>query len=389
MLENRSDEIFRHKLQGHSSPVPEYMWQRVRPKKDKDRKMIFLWLGSLIVGLGSLVYFSRGHFTHGDLTGPLRSRNTNPVATPVSVSPASTRIASATGKPSGSPSVISRTRRPAPSPLTLSPMDRPSASPLTTSSTGGPLASTLNSSPSITSRTTTSRSIPVASFPVTRPKTRYQPYEPPLDDQLSSLQPVRRGTPSLLHALPRTITVPFSPSLSSVPSYPSARSSGPSAKTGKFPVALQKNKWWLDIYGSPDLPLNHISSPAAPGFAQYLERAQHMQFSYTLGLRLNRSFNPHFSGTIGFQYSRINVITISDTLAARGPEHLNGIDIPLLIGYRWENDYFQTTINSGIILNIYSWYKGQLFNVPDDSLYKRNTGVSLYLGLNLALQICN
>ncbi len=114
-----------------------------------------------------------------------------------------------------------------------------------------------------------------------------------------------------------------------------------------------------------------------------------MQLSYTLGLRLNKSFSRHFSGTIGFQYSRINAITISDTLGPTGPEHLNGIDIPLLIGYRWENDYFQTTINSGIIFNIYSWYKGQLFNFPDDSLYKRNTGISLYLGLNLARQISN
>src|SRR5450432_1311153 len=102
MLENQSDEIFRNKLQGHSSPVPEYMWQRVQPKKDKDRKMIFFWLGSLIVGLGlgSLVYFTSGHFTGS------RSRNTTPVA-------------SSTGSKSGSPSVISPTGRPAPSPLTL------------------------------------------------------------------------------------------------------------------------------------------------------------------------------------------------------------------------------------------------------------------------------
>lgn len=320
MLEHQSDEIFRNKLQGHSSPVPEYMWQRIQPKKEKDRKMIFFWLGSLILGLAALIYFSRGHFTPSP-----QFRNISPAASPIN-------------KSSGS------------------------------------------------SRTTTHRSIPVTSLPVTHLKNHYQPDELPVDDQLSSLQPVLGETPSLLRSLPLTIAAPFPPSSSSSSSSPS---SCPSSRTSKLPVAPRKNNWWLDLYGSPDLPLNQISSAADPGFAQYVERSQHMQLSYTLGLRLNRSFNSHFSGTIGFQYSRINAITISDTLGARGPEHMNGIDIPLLIGYRWENDYFQTTINSGIIFNIYSWYKGQLLFFPDDSLYKRNTGISLYLGLNLARQISN
>lgn len=358
MPENKSDEIFRDKLQGHSSPVPEYMWQRVQPKKGKDRKMIFFWLGSLMAGLGlaSLIYFSRGHFTQEGLTGPRQSRNANPVGSAIATkSSGSPAIASSTGRSSGSPLFTSRISR-AP-------------------------ASTLINTRSINTRTTGSRSIPAAPLPVSRQKTHYQPDELPIDNRLSSIQPVQKEIPPLFRSLPRTIASPF------IPSSASSISSCPVVKTRKFPVYQRKNNWWLDLYGSPDLPINHISSTDDPGFAQYVERSQHMQLSYTLGLRINKSFNKHFSGTIGFQYSRINAITISDTLGSRGPEHLNGIDIPLLIGYRWENDYFQTTINSGIILNIYSWYKGQFFNIPDDSLYKRNTGISLYLGLNLARQI--
>ena len=42
MSEKEFDRIFREKLENHSSPVPDDMWQRIHAEKDKDRKVFIL-----------------------------------------------------------------------------------------------------------------------------------------------------------------------------------------------------------------------------------------------------------------------------------------------------------------------------------------------------------
>ena len=54
MTENQFDEFFRKKLEDYSSQVPENMWQRIKQKKDKDRKVIILLvLLLLMVGIAT------------------------------------------------------------------------------------------------------------------------------------------------------------------------------------------------------------------------------------------------------------------------------------------------------------------------------------------------
>jgi hypothetical protein len=109
----------------------------------------------------------------------------------------------------------------------------------------------------------------------------------------------------------------------------------------------------------------------------------HAALSYTLGIRVIRTFGPRWSLITGLQYSRINLKYQSDSLSGILPHHYNNIDLPLLAGYHLtvaHPERLDPTINAGIVLNLYSSYVGQAGFYTS----RGNIGLSLYLGLNLA-----
>jgi hypothetical protein len=121
-------------------------------------------------------------------------------------------------------------------------------------------------------------------------------------------------------------------------------------------------KWYVDAYFSPDNAL-----------------VDKREWSYTTGLRFSKQFGPHFSAKIGLQYSSLGekAKTDSDALHVR----LTTLDVPLLAGYETNIGGLATTFTGGIIFNIHSWNTlGSNFTTRD--IYKENTGLSLYLGLN-------
>ncbi len=125
-------------------------------------------------------------------------------------------------------------------------------------------------------------------------------------------------------------------------------------------------KWFLDLYASPDYPF--VSPP--------LENEQ-SKLSYTIGIKLNRSLGKDFSIKTGIQYSQ--VIIIGDSVGSPGnPLHLMRLDLPVLAGYSLGKGNLKTTINGGIVFNLYTWPHGYL---------KANTGVSIYLGVNFEEKI--
>jgi hypothetical protein len=126
------------------------------------------------------------------------------------------------------------------------------------------------------------------------------------------------------------------------------------------------SKWSLDLYASPDYPIE---------YAEYYVKSQ---LSYTVGLRLNRSFGKRFSGKIGIQFSQLNY-GLPDTSGFPGAYHLMRLDLPVLAGYSWGNEKLGMTVNAGVIFNLDSWLR------PDSASYiKSNAGLSLYLGLNFS-----
>jgi hypothetical protein len=133
---------------------------------------------------------------------------------------------------------------------------------------------------------------------------------------------------------------------------------------------IKKNKkWWLDLYVSPDYPIN-------PGTVN-----ETMKLSYTIGLTINHSFGAHFSGKTGIQFSQINY-SLTDSNSEHSLNHLKSLDLPLLAGYSMGNETLGMTINAGVVFNLYSWFQGDSPNY-----FKTNTGLSLYLGIDLEKNI--
>ncbi|WP_431213259.1 hypothetical protein ACQ86N_47970 [Puia sp. P3] len=67
MRENEFDQFFRDRLAGHSSPVPEGMWQRIQGKKDDRKAFIFWWIiggGLVLATLMAGRFWKAG--VHGD-----------------------------------------------------------------------------------------------------------------------------------------------------------------------------------------------------------------------------------------------------------------------------------------------------------------------------------
>ena len=55
MADNQFDEIFKNRLPGYESPVPDDMWERIVLTKDKDRKGFFFFFklsGLFLLGFG-------------------------------------------------------------------------------------------------------------------------------------------------------------------------------------------------------------------------------------------------------------------------------------------------------------------------------------------------
>jgi hypothetical protein len=128
-------------------------------------------------------------------------------------------------------------------------------------------------------------------------------------------------------------------------------------------------KWYLDMYASPDFPIDN--TPNSPSIY-----SGHTKLSYTIGIRLNRAFSKHFSGKIGIQYSHIN-------LADSGILNLTSFDLPVLAGYSFGNEKLRMTFTAGVIANLSSSSKGYAAN----ELFKSNTGFSLYGGFNFEKKI--
>ncbi|CAN5642501.1 hypothetical protein BH10BAC2_BH10BAC2_29660 [soil metagenome] len=169
----------------------------------------------------------------------------------------------------------------------------------------------------------------------------------------------------------------------------------------KDPDANERDmdKFSIEVYASPNLPLNHISADNSI-YEQALKAAGKMQFSYTFGARLGVKINKNLSGKIGVQYAQINEkMNFTDSILSGGNVSYNNryksIDIPLLISYKrkWTGDE-STSFSTGILLNITSKYKGAIpdafgdaININSKNVYKKNTGVSLYAAIGFSKEI--
>lgn len=191
--------------------------------------------------------------------------------------------------------------------------------------------------------------------------------------------------------------------------------------------------WGMEIFASPDYAFKSVSNVNAS--AQYLnskDSSEQMQVGYSAGIRLVKPLNDHFLLKTGIQYSQINqkfvyrneneikvttVITARTIIRSPGDTVLvsdtsvlqtigysvrnvknryRSIDIPLTLGYEFGNDDLRVGINAGVIFNVSSWYQGEMLDTAyqpvsiskaSNSLFKTNIGMGLYSSLSIQKRI--
>ncbi|MHA4812239.1 porin family protein [Flavitalea flava] len=401
MLENKFDEFFRNKLLGHTSQIPEDMWERIR-QRDRNRNPFPFWpwriIGPALLVLGlagayflvgavkrnskirentlSRVEFptynpnpgkypKNGKDTHdGNNTNNKKNNNTsnnNNVKTVKNFhelySNRKNSIEAVTDK--GNTSIFNLDQYFIDQPKTDQPnIDQPN---IDQPKTDQPNIDQTKQNISFASKKASQirhnhGAYSTSSYPVDKARL-YQ-----LDSTLTENKKELTQTTFIKDNVNRK-----GDSLDHRKSFPDSQT----------PFHNGKN-WHLEVYISPDAPFQSITPNNAPG----PELLQKGQLSYTAGLKVSKSFTSHFTGQIGIQYSQINIkLSKSDTLVTiSGDRQLKSLDIPLLIGYEMGNDRFKMAINAGVILNAYSWSKGS-YSTPNGNLYRQNTGTSLYLGL--------
>ena len=123
-----------------------------------------------------------------------------------------------------------------------------------------------------------------------------------------------------------------------------------------------------------------------------------MQLSFNVGVRMKYHISKRFAAKIGVQYTRItNKMNFSDTLASdySSTNRYVSVAVPLLFSYKthWLPNA-DLSINSGILVNIVSRYKGIIPSVqgpPVDlgknNVYNKNVSASFYLSVDLSKRI--
>ena len=151
------------------------------------------------------------------------------------------------------------------------------------------------------------------------------------------------------------------------------------------PKTQKTSNWFLEIYGSPDIPFFERNS----GNLFYYRPVTSRRNAYTVGVRAGRYFGKHFFLKTGLQFSGV---TESFSDSSYFIDHYASLDIPLLLGYDLKTPFIKTTISTGIVYNIYTWYQGMdmingiyIGNITE--LYKHNAGASFFIGLNLSKAI--
>ena len=165
------------------------------------------------------------------------------------------------------------------------------------------------------------------------------------------------------------------------------------------------NKQYWDVYAGPDKAFEVFKTYTDTGSNNYLQKRKastKFASAFSAGIRYTKVFDNGVSARAGLNYSQVNekflffnpselkyvtVITtrviirqpgdtvyINDTLQYQQSgtrtkvtyNRYRNIDIPLVLGYEIGNGKIHANINAGVIINIYSWYKGDVL----DSLYQ-------------------
>ena len=151
------------------------------------------------------------------------------------------------------------------------------------------------------------------------------------------------------------------------------------------------NKTYFEIYAGPDFAFRNLSDTGNSAYLQKRKESTKFSSAYSAGVRYTKVFNNGMSIRTGINYSQINekftfvqgnLIQITYIIDVNGDttgsyittgtrykttiNRFRTIDVPVLVGYEMGNGKFHTNINAGVIVNVYSWQKGDVL----DASYK-------------------
>ena len=353
MTEDLFDDSLKNKIRDHRSPVPDDMWERIIQKKDKDRRgflFFFRWFTLLLLGVCLVGYLVMNHAkqkngpaTHA-LSGQDRKPNVDALASHLNKE-AVRKEENTTAVTQYLPESDKRSYSSNPSPIRKK--ESYSSNPIRALKENEGNFKSVNDE-KVVSETAADGA-----------QNSYSER-----DSLAG-----RKDDSVLNAT-GVVNKPV-PVVKPVPEKSPADTTQKASVKKTQQDSVDGKKWYLDIYASPDWPMDHTVNAASI-----------MKLSYTVGLRINRAFGKHFSGKIGIQFSRIN-FTYPDTLSYLNGEknHLNSFDLPVLAGYSFGTEKMKMTVTAGGIANLYS------FTGYSGSIFKTNTGLSLYLGYNVEKKV--
>jgi len=149
----------------------------------------------------------------------------------------------------------------------------------------------------------------------------------------------------------------------------------------------KEKKSYLDVYSSVDFINRQFADSANSIYLKNRNEVTKSQLSFSAGLRYVKAFDNHINFTAGLNFSQINeqfkfskgniiqiiyvtnasgdTIDIYQTESTRYKTTYNKyrtIDLPITIGYGWKKNNWDFIVNAGVIMNIVSFYKGDVLN---------------------------
>ena len=165
------------------------------------------------------------------------------------------------------------------------------------------------------------------------------------------------------------------------------------------PVQSGSDKFSIELFASPSMPVNSISS-GNRSYEQALKNASSMKLSYMIGLRFSYAVSKRISAKTGVQYTLVNEkMNFKDSAGGNftSTNHYKNIGVPLVLGYKIVSDNnLDIYLNTGIILNVASQYEGIIpsesghpIDIKNNDVYNTNVSADLYLAINLSKKLNN
>ncbi|MBY0480962.1 MAG: hypothetical protein K2Q21_06390 [Chitinophagaceae bacterium] len=442
MTDNQFDNFFREKLRDHTAPVPDGLWEKIHPEKDKRPKGFYL---PKINGTGLMVAaLLVGSVVIGLLTYQSKQSVAPVTENAIHQAPASNTINNQSNSKENKPSNNSTLLNPSSS--NSSSQDEASE---TTTLSEKATRESIGDSKKVNNNLLLSsnrQALDISSLPfstqVVANNKRLQ-----AADQISS----ETETETEMAQFPPIANIAqgellffnlnnIASKTGSVQKQLAANGHDKNIRS-KIIICPSSNRgrsdfnsdWAFELFASPDYSIKKVTNISAS--QQYLNKkdsSEQMEVGYSAGFRIVKPLTTNLLLKAGFQYSQVNqkftyrneneiktttvitnrtiirapgdTIIVADTSILRQVgfsvktvhNHYKSIDIPVTIGYQFGNEDLSIGINGGVVFNLSSWYQGELLDtslasVPinkiSSSIYKTNIGMGLYSSISILKRI--